>query len=183
MIERSGKHYLTVREFAQKAGISNQAVYKQIKNQLSTYVSIVDNRKMIDAVALFEVYGIEVDNRIDNRVDNHEFNNQAAAAAEDPEKGQADVSKELLEMLKEEIQKKDQQIEKLQEKLDKAYMQISEMAQKAQYITAADKTERIMMQQPKGEILEPAAAESSIDNGDQEEQQPKKSFWQRLFGL
>lgn len=41
----------------------------------------------------------------------------------------------------------------LQDKLAAAYMQISEMAQKAQYITAADKTAQIMDKQKKEDIV------------------------------
>lgn len=178
MIEKSGKIFLTVREFAQKAGVSNQAIYKQTKNQLSTYVSIIDNQKFIDSKALIDVFGIDVDNLVDNQVDNQKINVENAAAAADQQQNQSDVSKELLEMLKEEIKKKDQQIEKLQESLDKAYTQISEMAQKAQYITAADKTEKIMMQQANDKVVD-SAADSNNDIDVKEE--PKKSFWQRLF--
>ena len=178
MIEKSGKIFLTVREFAQKAGVSNQAIYKQTKNQLSIYVSIIDNQKFIDSKALIDVFGIDVDNLVDNQVVNQKINAEKTAAAADQQQNQSDVSKELLEMLKEEIKKKDQQIEKLQESLDKAYTQISEMAQKAQYITAADKTEKIMMQQANDKGVDPAA-DSNNDIDVKEE--PKKSFWQRLF--
>lgn len=178
MIEKSGKLFLTVREFAQRAGVSNQAIYKQTKSQLSTYVSTIDNQKYIDSKALSDVFGIDIDNLVDNQVDNQKINTESTAAAADQQQNQPDVSKELLEMLKEEIKKKDQQIEKLQESLDKAYTQISEMAQKAQYITAADKTEKIMMQQTDDKIIDPAA---DNNNDVDEKKELKKSFWQRLF--
>jgi excisionase family DNA binding protein len=87
----------------------------------------------------------------------------------------------------------------LQNKLAAAYSQISEMAQKAQYITAADKTVQIMDKQKKEDVAaaegldpnivdpdhtdhgtSPAAAgefnkEAAIDP-------PKKSFFARIFG-
>lgn len=186
MIEESGKRYLTVREFATRAGVSNQAIYKQVVNQLSTYVIVVDNQKFIDETALSEVYKIEVDNQVDNfdnQVDNQIDNEKTSLNGTDQEQGQNDISRELIEMLKEEIKKKDQQIEKLQASIEKAYMQISEMAQKAQYITAADKTEKIMQQQPKEEIIEPAAAENeNTEKKGNTEEQPKKKwfqFWKR----
>ena len=185
MIEDSGKRYLTVREFATRAGVSNQAIYKQVVNQLSTYVIVVDNQKFIDETALHEVYKIEVDNQVDsfdNQVDNQTDDEITSHNSTDQEQGQNDISKELIEMLKEEIKKKDQQIEKLQASIEKAYMQISEMAQKAQYITAADKTEKIMQQQPKEEIIEPAAEMGNTEKKENTEEHPKKKwfqFWKR----
>lgn len=69
----------------------------------------------------------------------------------------------------------------LQDKLAKAYSQISEMAQKAQYITAVDKTAQIMEKQKCEEtdiVVEesPAAA-----TGEPETKEVKKSLFQRLF--
>lgn len=180
MIEKSGKRYFTVREFATRAGVSNQAIYKQVANQLSTYVVMIDNQKYIDESALFDVYNIMVDNPVDNEVDNRKTNN-IAAAAEDQKQGQSDVSKELIEMLKDEIKKKDQQIERLQERLDHAQDLIADMAQKAQYITAADKTEKIMMQQPKENVVESDADNSETATAPQEKTIQKRGFWKRLF--
>ena len=181
MIERSGKKYYTVREFAAKAKVSNQAIYKQVGNQLATYLIMVDNQKFIEESALFDVYGIEVDNQVDNQKNTQE----AAAAAADREEGQADVSKELIEMLKEEIKKKDQQIERLQQRLDHAHDLIADMAQKAQYITAADKTEKILLQQTKEDPEEVIAFEAENQNTERKndtEEKPKKKwfqFWKR----
>ena len=85
-------------------------------------------------------------------------------------------------MLKDEIRKKDQQIELLQADLKTAqadlraaYTQIAEMGNKAQFITAADKTERIMQQQSKDDIITPVAAE----NQNTEEKSKRKwyQFW------
>ena len=194
MIEKSGKRYLTVREFASRAGRSNQAIYKKLDNQLSTFVIVVDNQKFLDEMALEEVFNIEVDNQVDNQV--NQVDNQSSNLSQEPENqdhSQTDLTKDLLEMLKEEIKKKDQQIEVLQERLDKAYMQISEMAQKAQYITAADKTEKIMQQQSKEESevidhMAAAAAENkesrsneTAENKEEGEHKGIKGFFKRLF--
>lgn len=46
---------LTVKEFAEDAGVSIQAVYKRLKNennQLNNYVKIVEGKKLIDKAAL-----------------------------------------------------------------------------------------------------------------------------------
>lgn len=50
---------LTIKEFAKLAGVSQQAIYKQLNNRLSQYVQLVDNQKMLEFRALKEVYGVE----------------------------------------------------------------------------------------------------------------------------
>lgn len=52
--------YISVKEFAEKAGISVQAVYKRLNNRLKQYVKVVDNQKMLDIRALQDIYGIKV---------------------------------------------------------------------------------------------------------------------------
>ena len=59
---------LTVQQFADAAGISKQAVYKAINSQLTSFVQIVNGKKMIQRKALSEIYGIEVDQPLTNRV-------------------------------------------------------------------------------------------------------------------
>lgn len=67
------KEFLTIKEFAELAGVTRQSVYKKLDNSLSTYVSIVDNQKMLQSKALFEVYHIDVngvDRSLQSTVDN-----------------------------------------------------------------------------------------------------------------
>ena len=55
---------LTVQEFAEKAGVSVQAVYKRLNNSLNPYIQLVEGRKMLKSSALSEVYGVEVEQPI-----------------------------------------------------------------------------------------------------------------------
>lgn len=55
---------LTVQEFAKRAGVSVQAVYKRLNNSLNPYVQLVEGRKMLKTSALYEIYGIEVEQPI-----------------------------------------------------------------------------------------------------------------------
>ena len=59
---------LTVQQFADAAGISKQAVYKAINNQLKPFVQLVDGKKMLQRKALQEVYGLSVEQPLTNRV-------------------------------------------------------------------------------------------------------------------
>lgn len=61
--------YLSVKEFAQAAGVSVQAVYKRLSKDLKPFVNEVDGRKVIDKCALKEVYGKdqeEPEEKVDN---------------------------------------------------------------------------------------------------------------------
>lgn len=54
--------YLTIKEFAEVAGVSTQSVYKRLATSLQPYVKEVANQKVLNIQALQDVYGIEVGN-------------------------------------------------------------------------------------------------------------------------
>lgn len=57
--------HLTIAEFADKVGVSKQAIYKQINNpnsQIAPYVICVDRKKFILKSALNELYRVETTN-------------------------------------------------------------------------------------------------------------------------
>lgn len=56
------KEYLTIKEFADIAGVSTQSVYKRLATSLQPYVKEVDNQKVLNIQALQDIYGIEVGN-------------------------------------------------------------------------------------------------------------------------
>ena len=61
-VERMEKNdLLTIKEFAELAGVTRQTVYKQLNNRLNPYCQLVDNKKMLELRALEEVYGVSVD--------------------------------------------------------------------------------------------------------------------------
>lgn len=60
------KEYLTIRQFAEAVGKSQQAIHQQLETRLKKYVKVIDNRKYIDNTAIREVFG--VDNLKENQV-------------------------------------------------------------------------------------------------------------------
>ena len=57
--------YLSITEFAEKAGVSTQAIYKQISNakgQLAPYVYRDGKQPLIEITALSKLYGVEIEN-------------------------------------------------------------------------------------------------------------------------
>lgn len=65
---------LSIAEFALKAGITKQAVYRQLNNRLKPFVQLVDTRKMLEIRALQEIYGVEVEQPIQPEL-NNQLNN------------------------------------------------------------------------------------------------------------
>ena len=90
-----------------------------------------------------------------------------------------DPTNRMMDMLQKEIEKKDQEIKDLREKLDKAYDRIADMADKAQYITAADKTALII---DKTQQKEDNSIVNDQDQDQEINKEKKKGFFSRLFG-
>ena len=54
--------YLTIAEFAEKAGVSKQAIYKQVNNensQITPFILREGKRTLIKVSALSELYGVD----------------------------------------------------------------------------------------------------------------------------
>ena len=99
--------YVTIKEFCKLAQISPQSVYKKIKkpdNQLNNFIKLVDNKKMISLEAL-KLYQKEESKQ--------EHNEPEPESATDN-----GVSKELIELLRKELEAKDEQIANLTKLLD-----------------------------------------------------------------
>ena len=107
--------YISIAEFARRAGITPQAVYKklnnQVDNQLSTYTKIHNGKKRIHikALELFLPTGVnQVVNQFNNQVDNFS----------QPVDNQVDNQiNQVVDFLKDQIKRKDIQIEQLQQDL------------------------------------------------------------------
>ena len=153
-----GAEYLSIKDFAKKAGVSQQSLYKRLNNpnnQLNNYVKMVDNQKMIDIRALQEVYGIEVEQPIQPKVEQVE---QPIQPNFDSILSQ---NQQMIDMLKEQLEAKDKQIENLQKLLDQAQM-----------LNAMDKK--------KIEALETKLEEPN-ETDPKESDEPPKGFWSRFF--
>jgi len=114
--------YLTIRQFAEAVGKSQQAIHQQLETRLKSYVKVIDKRKYIDNTAIREVFGID------------DFKEKSSDLSSDLTSIQAtlQVKNEMIENLKQQISGlifdkeklneqltvKDDQIKKLQKLLD-----------------------------------------------------------------
>lgn len=70
------QEYLTVKQFAEAVGMTQQGIYKQFNNKLKDYIEIIDNKKMIKSDAL-RLYEISLNNSSTNNLttDTQKLNN------------------------------------------------------------------------------------------------------------
>ena len=118
-------NFISVKEFAQRAGVSTQSIYKQLDKRLATYSTKVGNRTMIDISALSELYGVEV----------VQPNSTELATVSTEE---STYLQKYIQKLEEQLEKKDKQIEDLTQMLDQE-----------QRLHAADKQELLKLQDKK----------------------------------
>lgn len=120
---------LTVAEFAQRAGVTKQAVYKQLNNRLNKYVIEEKGKKLIKSTALNDLYNdttIEKSQPVEQPLNNQLIEiikeNQRIITALMNEKAtiqmqltQAEHELQLIGQIKEEDRQKDLKIEDLEE--------------------------------------------------------------------
>lgn len=157
--------YISIKDFALKAGKSQQAIYKQVERKLQTYVKMVDNQRMIDTKALEEVYGIKVEQPIQPKVEQVEQSIQ-------PE------NKIIMDMLQCELDKKNEQIASLEQMLKdkeenhhKEIMELQRNLDQAQKLNAMDKQR----------ILELESKEEPEPQEETPPDEPKKKWWNKFF--
>lgn len=185
--------FLTVKEFADVAGVSSQRIYKLIStksNGLATdiqqYCKSIKGRKYIhsDALKLFNNDSIVV----------NEIQPDSTAELNDKNsllQSEVDVLKAETKALREQIADRDKTIErleedkaKLNERLDKAETNISNLATAltaAQALHGMDKQQAVIdVKTADGELCSPSStSEDQIDTHQQPQQ--KLSFLDRLF--
>lgn len=101
------KELLSIKEVSEAAGVTQQAVYKQLNNKLKKYVVVVEGKKKLKKEVLEEVYNKSVEQKFNNE-------NSTVEQPIQPE------IKLVLETLQQQLKEKDKQIESLQISLDKA---------------------------------------------------------------
>ena len=199
--------FYTVKEIADILGVSKTTVQKAIKAASIEFDKVEKNRQYYSFDKTKQIIvkvnkdfdlgtlqvGLEVENsptKTENQTENSQISTENSPTESENSKTQTENSptiEKALEILEKQLDEKDSTIKDLQEKLAAAYSQISEqsktiadLATKAQYITAADKTAQIMDKQQKQEEMK-ASAEAAVivQTEPQEEQQKpqKKKKW------
>lgn len=179
--------YLSIKDFAEKAGVSQQSLYKRLNklnNQLNNYVKVVEKQKMIDIRALQEVYGVEVEQPIQSNIQPVEQPIQPLLKEGIKEKD------DLIKFLKDQLNTKDMQIENLQatndnlikqmEEKDKLHhdeqMNLQRIVEKEQELNARNQA-IIKELEEKNKLLEVKEKIEPVEP----DKEPPKGFWKRFF--
>ena len=138
------KELLTIKEFADLAGKSPQAIYKQLNSRLKPFVQSVDNKKMLKSKALWEVFSIDPENP--------------------PEVDQLDMSiesgleKTLFEILRKELETQSKRIEFLEAELSEERKHAREQADRARQADKiavfADQAQKLQLAQMNQRMME-----------------------------
>ena len=155
--------YISIKEFASKAGVSTQAIYQRIEKDLKGFVKVENGKKLI-LIAALEFFKYKKENQVDYQ----ETENCLQKNDNKTKKNSSDF-KDILEFLQSQLVKKDEQ---LAEK-DK---QIAEKDRQLKDLTSALIIEQQSAQQAQalhaGTIKQTALIESDTR---------KNSLWTRLF--
>ena len=153
--------WISVKEFSERAGISVQAVYKQLNKKLKPYLTVMNGTKMLNIKALEEVYGKTEDEPIKPKVDER-----------------------LLNQLLNQLEEKDRQINELHRLLANTQMQLTESLHTVQMLEDKQKAEQ--QEEQKEQEVEPDPTEDEEIkpvSTDSTEKNEKKPWWKRIFGV
>ena len=148
--------FLSIKDFAARAKVSPQAIYKRLNNpldELTTWLKTDGKRKMLDAEALFLFQSTQ-----ETTVDNQPVDNDSPT-----------VEQQLIAMLQAELAAKNDQIATLQQLL----------SQEQQLRLVADQR-LAMLEAPKEPDPEPAAevAQDVQAPAEPAQEQPRRPWWQ-----
>lgn len=154
------EEYISISEFAKRAGVSPQAIYKRLSTDLSTEFKLVDNRKMLKTSAL-ERFGLnQVDNQVEKVVNQVESPNETIVMLQKT----ISLLETQAETLQQQLSLKDKQIEELNERLKESHVLIDQQ-QKLQAVSES-----------RLELLEDKVA--TPDPEEVTEEEGKKHWWQ-----
>lgn len=199
-------NYLTIKEFAAAAGVSQQAVYKRLEKALKPYYKIIDGKKMIakEGLELYNFSTIQptIKSTVVEPVENTEAVRPSGGFSSlnhstNPTTGlttteaQFEALNKTLEILQRELEVKNKQIDDLNNRLAEALKTVDNqtlLLNQQQQLSLMDKIEG------KAETTTADTDYTIAGQGDLErrsveiptEEQPKqesKGFFKRLFGL
>lgn len=115
--------YISVSEFARRAGVTKQSVYQRIQGRLKNYVKDLNGQKVIHIKALNEVYGIDLEQGLEQ-----DLNKDS--------QGQNQVNLAVIEMLRAELEEKNRQLREKDQRITELTDRITEMGKAAQALHA-----------------------------------------------
>lgn len=162
--------YITIKEFAEMAGVSQQSIYKRLNkkdNPLQPYFKEVEGKKFLrkTALALYEVeYAADIEDELPEKEPEIKPEEKAAAAAAKP-KEKRDNNERLLDLLEQQLREKDKQLMEKDRQLLEKDKQLSSLLDRLeeanqiinqqQQLTALDKKTILEIDEKEETAVEP----------------------------
>lgn len=182
------KEYLTIREVAELASVSYNAIYKRLNSTLKEYVVVVKGHKMLkfevlehlgvkenSTVKVEESSTVE-ENSTPNSTPNSTHSSEEKEEISQINQWQQGIIDDLRQQLKDkdiQIQKQNDQIVDLSNKMAELFHNNQQLQLNYQLLIGSSTA-----QQNEGETEQSAPEQKEVI-----EEEPKKSFFKRLFGL
>lgn len=148
------QEYISIAEFAERVGVSKQAVYQRLNKSLKAYVKDISGKKSINIRALEDLYGKDSCSRLEQDIQG-EF--KGVEQDIDQEK-EVQLINKLIDTLQEELKSKDEQIKEK----DLQIKELHNLLDQQQQLTALDRKKIVE--------LEDRLANASDQSDDQEEE-------------
>lgn len=165
--------YITVKEFAEIAGVSIQSIYKRLSkenNPLNPYFKEADGKKLLQKAALWEVYNLDQPEEAaaDQPAEHKKETDIAADQPAEPEK--IDHTDRFITLLEKQLQEKDRQLQEKDQQINAKDKQIESLLQRL------EEANKLIDQQQQ------LAAIEKKDVLQLEDQEKKKGLFAKIFG-
>jgi len=172
------KQLVTVAEYARMRGVSSTAIYKQLKTSLKPFITVVNNRTMIDISALNASDAQADNNRNEQRVNNEVDNNSTEVI--NRLTAELSSAKAQLDAAQAEIARLDKYLEQTQTALNQS--QTLHMLDKQRLLTVENKLAELEAHTEPSQDAPERAENASPAVEHIETPQARKTLWQRIFG-
>ena len=168
MTEPERQELLTVKEFAEAAGVTQQAVYQRLNKSLTSFVVEINGKKYLKKEALANFYRGEP--KPNSRPLEQDFNN-VEQGFNKVEQGLIETLQTTIEVLQGQLETKDKQIHELNLRLEQALTLTSQ----SHFIAA-------QTQQQLSDGIHPQEEENPVQADPAAQEKKKKGLFSWLFG-
>lgn len=156
------EEYISVKEFAKRANVSVQSIYKKLNdplNPLNQYFKLVECKKCLNIKALQVFYSTQVENNL----------NQVEQLLNPGLKSENNVNQQLIDILRQELTDKTEQLKVKDNQIE----QLQNLLSQEQMLHARTQEKLLLLQKKEVESVAETAEEIKSDN--------KSKWWKKIF--
>ena len=182
------KEYLSIREVAELASVSYSAIYKRLNSTLKEYVEVVEGHKMLkievlERLGLNKNSTVEVENSstVEKNSTQNSTQNSTPSNAEKEEISQINQWQQgIIDDLRQQLKEKDIQIQKQNDQIVDLSNKMAELFHNNQKLQL---NYQLLLGNSTAQQAEEENEQSAPEQSEVIKEEPKKTFFQRLFGL